>query len=261
MEIQYGTPRVHVVIGNQRVDSPTACRVELDRSAPIGRAEISVDREVLGGRVAVGQDVSLAMGFLGSSLFPVLSGKVMDLESGRLLKVVVHDKMRELTEAPVKLALRNVTCQEAVGACMSYLGLQAVMSSTRTTRRHHFIAASIPGLEVLRRAREAWDLDWDAWATEKGEIWFGPWADSPRAKADLQLELEYGRNLLELTPRDASTGTCETFLSPWLRHSHRVSIRDTRLWQRQVTARVERVEHLVEQQRGGRTRIAWTLLD
>lgn len=254
----YGTPAARVRIGDLEV-TPESVRISSDRRAPIARAEIALDRD-LSGRLEVGQDLVVALGYLGQALTPAFRGRIWELRPERLVRIVALDRMKDLTDVTIRQAFRNVTLQEVVSWCLEYAGVSDyTLSSRDTPRRHHFVAAQDTALDVLRRATQAWGVDWDCYADADGVVWVLPWEESPRAQAAPVAELEYGDDLTALEPRLQGTGMAETFLAPWVQHSHRVRLRDDRLWGAEVLVRVERVEHTVDSQRA-RTRIEWTLL-
>lgn len=254
----YGTPEALVIVGDLEV-APESVRVSSDRHAPIARAEVSLDRD-FEGQVSIGQDLVVCMGYRGQGLMRMFRGRVREVSPGRVVSLVAQDRMRDLADVRIRQAFRNVTIQEVITWCFERAGVNSyTLSPAFLPRRHHFIVADETGLDVLRRAAETWSVPWDYYADADGTVWVMPWEESPRAQADPVVDLEYGDNLLSLEPRLAGTGTAEMLLTPVIQHSHRVVIRDDRLWHAEVLARVERVEHRLDEQ-GGRTRIEWTLL-
>lgn len=254
----YGTPEAVVLIGDHETQ-PETVRVIADRHAPIARAEITLDRD-FAGEVTVGQDLVVAMGYRGQALIPVFRGRVREASPMRVIRLVAQDRMRDLADQRITQAFRNVTLQEVITWCFERAGVDNYsMSPASLPRRHHFVMAREPVLEALRRAIQTWSVPWDTYSDSEGTIWVLPWEESPRARAEPVAELVYGENLLSLEPRLAGTGATEMVLMPAISHSHRVVIRDDRMWRAEALARVERVEHLMSPE-GGRTRIEWTAL-
>jgi hypothetical protein len=262
--MDYGVPALQVLVNGVAMASVATCVVVSDRAAPIDRAEVALDRDVsASARVAEGDAVTVGMGFRGAALLRVFGGKVYSLEPGRLVTLTCLDRMRDLAGVRIKQAWRNVTPQEVITWCLERAGVDAYSLGSRAAsaqRRHHFLAADEPLPDVLRRVKEAWGLDWDQYADPAGAVHFLPWEESERALIAPVLNLQYGVNLLALEPRPQGTGIAETYLAPWVMHSHRITIRDDRLWGAEVTARVERATHTIDPQKGGRTRLEWTLL-
>jgi len=261
--MEYGTPDLRVTVGDWLASSVASVQIVTDRSAPVGLATVDLDLEDLPTpRPAIGDAVVVDLGFRGGSLARAFSGRVRATEPSRLLQLTCHDRVRDLDDALVREALRNVDLHDVARRLFDLAGLANahVLGLAPTPRRHLFTADRKGVLVLLERARRSWGVDWDLYARADGKIVFAPWAETDEAKAEPVLDLVYGQNLLELTPRPEGTGTALTLLAPWARAGHRVTLTDSRLWRRAVVARVERCTHQVDPQGGGRTRLEWTLL-
>lgn len=260
---EYGTPEIRVMVGGWLASNVASVQVVTDRAAPVGLAVVDLDLEDLPTpRPATSDLVTIDLGFAGGSLTRAFAGRVRATEPKRLLQLICHDRMRDLGDVFVREALRNVRLQDVVRRLLDRAGLPSdayELSSAATTERHLFVAARKSALVLLEGARQAWGVPWDLYARADGRIVFAPWAETAEALAEPVLDLVYGENLLELTPRPEGTGTAASLLAPWVRSGHRVQLTDSRLWQRAVVARVERCTHQVAPAGGGRTRIEWTL--
>lgn len=260
---EYGVPEARVLIGSIEVEAVESCVVTLDRAAPIVRAEISLDR----GQDAVeglkeGDEVALDLGYRGEALAPVLRGTVATIEPGRLVRFVVLDRMKTLAGTKILKAFRNVTAHEVMSWCLEHAGVDEYsLGAESTARRHHFIGRNEGLLDVARRVRESWGLQWDLYCDAAGVVRFMPWSETAEALEEPVADLVWGGNLLELQPKsgNGATGVLETFLLPWVRQGHRVNVLDAELWGRDVVVRAERVTHRIEG--GGRTEIEWTVLE
>ncbi|MBM4394355.1 MAG: hypothetical protein FJ087_01540 [Deltaproteobacteria bacterium] len=262
---EYGTPDIQVTIGGQVMPAIASVSVVADRRTPIARAEIELDRDRDAASDVTEQDpLEVALGFRGQVLRRVFRGRVHGTGPERLVGVTALDRMRELQGVRIRQAWRNANAQDVLAWSMRKAGVESFrLGAVQTSARHLFIAANEGFVDVVRRVRDAWSLDWDLSADPEGVVYCMPWAETPWAQAGIQLELEFGRNMTGFEPRTGGrTGSCETFLAPWLWHSHLVSILDQDLWGRWVTVRVERVEHKVTfkgSAKGGRTRIEWSM--
>lgn len=264
--MDYGVPEVQFLLNGLELPVVVSLEVAGDRAAPIGRAVVTLDRDVPGvAEAKEGDSVSIALGFRGANLFPVFAGRVGGVEPARLVTLTCFDRMHELARTRIHQAWLNADVREIVTWCMERAGVNAhdlVLSAAEPPRQHHFVAANETVLEVLRRITETWSLDWNYFADSAGKIYFLPWAEVPWAQGESMLTLEYAQNLTVLEPRSGGRGLAETLLAPWLRHSAWMTLSDERLWgRRNMAVRCERVTHLVDRKKGGRTRIEWTLLE
>lgn len=261
--MEYGAPDIRVTIAGWTTARVASCVLTTDRSAPIGRAEISLDLEDLPTpSPAAGDAITVDLGFRGGDLVRAWEGRVRQTEPGRLFRIVGQDGIRDLADVVLTQAYRNVSLQDVARFLLERAGVSRfVLGTAKTDRQHLFVARGQGVLALLEEARRSWGVDWDLFTRARtGEVVFAPWAETAEALADSAAELEYGRNLVDLVARPEGTGTAETWAMPWLRAGHRVHITDARLWKAAEAVRCERVTHELMPRKGGKTRIEWTRL-
>ncbi len=238
---------------------PSHVRTTDARTTPIGRAEITFERE---GDVALQDGAPLEV-WLGDGLTAaqrVFKGRIRGVLEGDRVGVLALDGMRDLRDVLLLQAFRNVDVHQVFQWAFERAGVTAyTLGSAKTRRSHHFICRNEPLLALFERARATWGLaSWDFYADADGEIWFLPWAEAPGALADPVAELVSGENLLDVQPRTIDLGTAETFVLPAIHHSDLVILEDTETWGRRATVRVERVSHEWTKDRA-RTRVEWAI--
>lgn len=232
------------------------------RLTPIGRATLTVDR-AQAERVVLrnGVPVVIGMGYQNVGLRKVFGGRISHVEpADEKIQVLALDGMAELATKRVRRAFTNATLQEAVGAALDEHQVLHDLAAAETRRARHFVCPSQTLLEVLAAARTTWGAEaWDLWMDPDGRMWFGPWAETARAKADPVGDLEHGSNLLAFTPSTKGSGMAETLLAPDIEHSRRVRLWHRELWQGALTVRIDRATHVVESGQVAKTRLEWTL--
>lgn len=255
-----GRPTVQVLVAGVEV-VPTRVEVAASRLNPVARCVLSLDRDQPEAvTIAEGSPVDVLMGHELTGVRPVFSGRVRQVSPEDQVQLVALDAMRDLRDVRVRQVFSQVTASEVVQWVADHAGLVLHMAAERTARRRHFVAANVPLPEVIRQVRQTWGLlDWDWWCDVDGSLWLGPWADTARARRDPVAHLEWGRNLLEMTPSAGATGVAETWLDEAIEHSTRVELTDPRAWSGRRLARVERVTHTWAPGRA-RTRVEWATL-
>lgn len=256
-----GRPTVQVLVAGVEV-VPTRVEVAASRLNPVARCVLSLDRDQPEAvTIAEGSPVEVLMGRELTGVRPVFRGRVRQVSPEDQVQLVALDGMRDLRDVLVRQVFSQVTAREVVEWVADQAGLVLHMAPlSRHARRRHFVAANVPLPEVIRQVRQTWGLlDWDLWCDVDGSVWFGPWADTVRARRDPVAHLEWGRNLLEMTPSAGSTGVAETWLDEAIEHSTRVKLTDPRAWGGSRLARVERVAHTWAPGRA-RTRVEWAIL-
>jgi hypothetical protein len=256
-----GLPIAEVFVDGTRA---TCARVEVtdSRLTPIGRAILSIDkaqseRVVLRNRATV----AIGMGYQNTGLRKVFGGRIRHVDPGDVaVGVVALDAMADLEGMRVKRSFANASLQDVVRASLDEHQVRHELASTETRRARHFVAPNLSLLQVLAAARTTWGAqDWDLWADVDGKVWFGPWAETARSKADPVGDLEYGSNLLAFEPSTRGTGMAETLLAPEIEHSRRVRLWHRDLWQGALTVRIDRATHVVVGDQVAKTRLEWTL--
>lgn len=256
----YGVPEVRVMADGRELEGLAFVRVVSSRTQPVDRLDagfVAVEHAPL-----EGERIAVAMGYRGQAPVVVFGGRVRDVAGTGPVDVMAQDVVRELRDdaARIRQAFRNATFAEVVRWSLGRVGVsKVVLGSAETARRHLFIAANEPALDVCQSALRTWGLDgWDLYGDAEGTVHIVPWAESTRALEEPVLDLEYGENVTEFEPRGERQGIVETWLAPWVRHSHRVRLRHESLWAGALVARVDQVEHAWDR-RGGRTRVEWSV--
>jgi hypothetical protein len=254
----YGVPEVRVMAEGRELDGLAFVRVVSSRTSPVDRLEAGF--VTVAGAPLEGERIAVAMGYRGQAPTVVFGGRVRDVAGAGPVEVTAQDVVRELRDTRVRQAFRNATFAEVVRWSLQRAGVRTVvLGSAETPRRHLFIAANQPVLDVCRAAQRTWGLeDWDLYGAPDGSVYVVPWAESARALEEPVLDLEYGQNVTEFEPRGERQGIVETWLAPWVKHSHRVRLRHESLWPGALVARVDQVEHAWDRQ-GGRTRVEWSV--
>ncbi len=255
-----GRPIVEVRVAGVEV-VPARVEVTASRLAPVGRCMLALDRDqpetVTFSEIS---PVEVLMGRELAGVRPVFRGRVRQLSPEEQVHVIALDAMRDLRDVRVRQAFSQVTAQEVLAWVADRFGLALHAPSVPTARRRHFVAASVPVTQLLRQVQQTWGLaDWDCWADVDGSVWMGPWSDTARARREPVAHLEWGRNLLEMTPSTGDTGVAETWLDEAIQHSTRVVLTDPRAWSGSRIARAERVTHTWAPGRA-RTRVEWAIL-
>lgn len=255
-----GRPMVQVRVAGVEV-VPASVEVTASRLHPVSRCTLSLDRdqpETV--TIAETSLVEILMGRELTGVQPVFRGRVRQVSPEEQVHLVALDAMRDLRDVLVRQVFSQVTAQEVLEWVADAAGLELRMPPVRTARRRLFVAANVPLLQVMRQVRQTWGLfDWDCWADVDGSVWVGPWAETARARREPVAHLQWGRNLLEMTPSTGDTGVAETWLDEAIQHSARVVLTDPRAWRGSRIARVERVTHTWAPGRA-RTRVEWAIL-
>jgi hypothetical protein len=267
--MDYGVPEARVFVAGEEVPTVPSVVVTSAREQPFDRAVVSIDRDWSGADdLVAGAALEVALGYRESALQTAFRGQVLRFEPGRCLDLVAQDRMAVVGAARLKAALRNMNLQEVLAWALEQAGVtsaQVGADAFQTRPAHCFAVRDERLVDLFRRLPQTWPVaaGWDLWMDldDAGTVRFLPWAESARAIVEPQLDLEWGENIFDLVPTEGGgTGVVETYLAPWVLHSHRITITDKRLWGREVTARVERVVHRVSESDSG-TRIEWTLLE
>lgn len=258
---EYISPTFEVNIGQFSFRKVKDFRVFSSRINPIDRAEIDLDtEETPTSSIAKDQPVEIWQGYREKGLWDIFSGTVQDVSPARIVTVYCKDAMEKLRKTKITQSFRNVRPQEIVNYALGKAGMtRAVICSRSLPQKHSFIVSGKNGIETLKLVNQSWGLDdWRFYTEPDGEFYWGPWEESKRYQQGEIVTLEYGKSLLELTPSDEETGTLTTIALPFVRHSELIRIIDGRFWDREVTARVERITYLHGSK--ARTRIEWRIL-
>jgi hypothetical protein len=257
--IEYIAPAFEIIIGDLEVKKIESFQVRSSRTNPIDCAEINIDALDLSGTIAKGQPVQIWQGYREKGLWPVFSGSVADTQSKRLFTVYCKDAMEQLRHQTITRSFVDTQPRDVIQYVLGVCGVSNYKLSARTLpRKHTFILAGKNGIEAIKLVNRSWGLDdWRFYFEPTGEFWWGPWEESERYQQGEIVTLEYGRNLLDLTPSDYATGTLKTIALPFVRHSELIKIVDDRFWGEEVTARVERIKHHFGAE--ARTYIEWTI--
>lgn len=257
---EYISPTAELVIGDQRLIRLQAAEVISSRMHPIDTAEIRLDiADYPADLATVGQAVQLWLGYRDKGLWPVFSGEIVDLSVKRVAVISARDAMERLRQIRITKTFLNSQPQEIIKFVLNRAGLtDAVLSGQTLPQKHTFVLAGANGIEAVKLVNRSWDLvDWRFYTDPGDRFYWGPWQESDRYRQDEIVTFEYGKNILDLIPSDARTGSLLTILLPFLRHSEVIQIVDQRFWGRTVTARIERINHIFGPK--ARTKIEWRL--
>jgi hypothetical protein len=258
--IEYIAPAFKIVIGDLEVKKIESFQVYSSRLNPVDCAEINLDALGLSGPIAKGQSVEIWQGYREQGLWPVFTGSVVDTQSKRIYTVKCKDAMEQLRRQTITKSFVDAQPRDIIKYILNVYGVSNYrLSNEILSNKHTFILAGKTGIEGIKLINRSWGLDdWRFYFEPTGEFYWGPWKESPRHQQGEVVTLEYGQNLLDLTPSDHETGNLTTIALPFIRHSEIIKIVDNRFWDREVTARVERIKHTFGMK--ARTCIEWTIV-
>jgi hypothetical protein len=242
----YIAPCVSINIGGWTTDKTDRAKVTAGSANPVAVAEIAVPVE--GVDVAgfqKGMPVTVYMGYREKGVWPVFSGKVEDIASERELVIYAKDRMETLRQTRITKAFTDAVPKEVIKYALAKAGVNDyALSAKAFPRKHNFIAKDLTAIQVIKLVNKTWGINWDFYFEPEGKFFWGAWEESARYNNGRPAAtLEYGENILDLAPSDNGTGILTTFLLPFIRHSNVILIRDSRFWDTEVLAKVERVTY------------------
>lgn len=261
--LPYVTPVWAIEIGDWVVRRLVRFDVCSSRISPVDVAEIEVDR--IGFPlvdVGKGDPVKIWQGYREHGLWQIFGGTVQDIIPGKTVVVSCHDAMRDLSGVRLSQSYTSIVPQEIIRSALAKANVTRYRISARVLPpRRQFVALGESVTEILKRVNRTWSLeDWSFYFDPEGEFWWGPWEESDRylKQGDLTV-LALGQNLLDhQVQKDEQEGVFETVAMPWLRHSHRVVLRDGRFWSGDKTVRLDRI-HYHHSKEKARFRAEWSL--
>lgn len=236
---------------------PVGATLLASRQSPMARLEVLLEPGDISWSDAADAEVRVAMGYEGA-VMDVFSGRVITPVPGNPVRLVALDGLHEVKRVTLTTAIVRPTLQDVMDVLLLQAGQHDVVIGSNERQIRVFVAKSIGGLDVIQAVRTSFDVHhWDLYIEPDGTIYFGPWAESPRALAGVQLQLVQGENIesLKLDPRGGSVGTA---LVPWVAPGHLIEIKDPDVARATITARVERVVHKFAADDGGTTELLWT---
>lgn len=256
-------PNWHLQIGEYSVERLVRLELVSARQNPFDVVTLAIDNAEGGSseELVEGLPIFIAAGDRSAGVAPVFSGRVEEVQPGRILTITARDAMALVADKKVTRTWTNVTPQEVARVCLRDVGIDFTLHDAELKRRHMVTARGRSVLALLQEMDAAWQLGWDLYCHEDGTLWWGPWEESPRYKASLEADMPvfvHGESLLGLEPSGTDTGQLRSWLQPDIRHSQLIGIQDDRLWRQQVVARVERVRHVVGA--GGLTELEWRVV-
>ncbi|MCM0757342.1 hypothetical protein M7775_02010 [Sporomusa sphaeroides DSM 2875] len=244
---EYIAPYVSVQIGPWATTKTVSVEVHSSRINPIDTANIVIPTEGIGtADITKGMPVEIHMGYREKGLWPVLSGKVMDVSTSRVIQVQAKDSMETLRQTRITKAFVDAVPREIIKYALLTAGIEShILNDKILPRRHHYVSKALTVIQLINHINRTWALEDYAYYFEPdGQFYWGPWEESPRYNGGQPVgTLEYGVSILDLVPSDESTGTLKTFLLPWINHSELLILRDTRFWSAEVLVRIERVQY------------------
>lgn len=259
-EQEFIAPCHRVKIGDFDVKKLVSLEVISSRINPCDLAKISLDcMDINPEDFHKDDQVKIALGYQEKGYWDVFNGFILDVSKKRDIDIYCKDWMVLLGKRITK-TFKNATPQEIIAFGLQSAGIsQYILSSRYLNQRHLFVATSITVIDLIKLVNRTWNLeDWAFYFEPEGSFYWGPWEDSDRYWRGLITTFEYGKNIINLVPSNEETGTLETILLPFLRHSTLIKITDTRFWRRTVTARIERLRFRMEKSKA-RTYIEWRI--
>ncbi len=252
---------VEVDIGGFAVQKVAQCLVVTAANSPVDRAELVLPVEGLEPQ-AIRRDaeVTIQAGYHEKGSWTLFVGQVVDVAWGPRVRVLCRDRMDGWRKTRLTQALVDVTARDVVDFVARQVGWRSVrLSDSPTSRRHYFVLAGQNAIESIRLVNRTWGLPYAFYIDpETGEFFWGPWDESPRREAEV-VQFEYGVNVIRLEPFTMERyGLLETIFVPYLRHSQLIRVVDRRYWGQDISARVERITHVVSE-RKARSIVEWSL--
>ncbi len=251
--IPYVSPDCKMQIGKYKVQKFNRLFVASDRRIPFDLVELEIPQSIQ--KISSGDELSIAYGYKEDTSWELFKGLVQNVYSSKTKEIFAKDMMLKLNEK-ISSSFVNVTPQEIISSCLSWIGISNVFLSKQQFDKKDFVIFDLDIISVLRRIKDTWDLDdgWSFYCNPDGSFFWGKWDESFRSKLPV-LKLEYGRNIIDLKP-GLNGGILKTVILP-LFHSQKIKIVDQRYWQNEVLARVERVE-IIQFESKGRMILEWT---
>lgn len=259
-EMEFIAPCHRIEIGDYKVNRLASLEVISSRINPCDLAQVNIDcLGVTPHDFQKNDPVKIALGYSEKGFWNVYNGLITDVSQKRTIEIFTKDNM-VLLKKQISKTFVNATPQEIITFGLRAAGInQFVLSSHYLNKKHLFVAKDITVINLIKMVNRTWNLeDWSFYFEPEGTFYWGPWDDSERYRKGLITVFEYGKNIINLVPSDEETGTLETILLPFLRHSTLIEIRDSRFWRRTVTARIERIRFIMERKKA-RTYIEWQI--
>ncbi|MGE5606889.1 MAG: hypothetical protein ACM3YE_14530 [Bacteroidota bacterium] len=257
---EFIAPYHRVNIGDFTVKRLDSLEIVSSRINPCDLARISLDcLEVNPEDFHKDDPVNVSLGYQEIGTWKVFDGFVQDPSKKRIIDLFCKDRMVRLG-AKITKTFVNATPQEIISFGLRAAGIdQFILSSRYLNQRHLFVAKDITVIDLIKLVNRTWNLDdWAFYFEPEGTFYWGPWEESERYKRGALTVFEYGKNIINLDPSDEETGTLETILLPFLRHSTLIKIQDSRFWRRSVIARIERIRFRIEKTKT-RSFIEWRI--
>jgi hypothetical protein len=242
----YIAPYVTVNIEGWNTNKPARVRVTAGSANPVAVAEIAIPSEGVDvSGFSKNMAVAIYMGYREKGVWPVFSGKVDDISSERELIIYAKDRMETLRQTRITKAFVDTVPQEVIKYSLAKAAAgDYALSGKAFPRKHHFIVKDLTVIQAIKLANKTWGVDWPFYFEPEGQFCWGEWQESGRYGGGAPVAtFEYGENILDLEPSDNGTGILKTFLLPFIRHSNVILIRDSRFWDTEVLAKVERATY------------------
>lgn len=255
--------QIEVYIGGWKINKITSLQVISSNQTPIDLATIEIPAEYVElEAINRNMPVKIYMGYYDVGTWLVFSGLVKDVVWGRSIVIYCKDLMEELRK--IKVVQSFVDAEPAI--IMKYLMAKAgvenyEISDLQQEAKHHFILSNQNILQAQRLLNSAWDLEWQFYREPEGNVVWQPIIATERYnKGNAVLKLEYGINLLALTPTENTSGTLTTFVLPFLRHSQVIKVKDLRYWAQELKVLINKIEY-VYCNGSAEMRAEWSILD
>lgn len=262
--LPYISPTCGITVGAWRVNRLKRFDVFSSRINPSDLGEIETERASFPlGSVLKGDKVLIHQGYRESGIWLIFGGTVDDVvPDSKTVVITCQDGMKPLKGTNLTQVFTSVLPGEVFTFGLGRAGITSFRLSTQTVNCvPRFVCAGEPATAAFKRVNRTWGLeDWAFYFEPEGGFWWGPWEESDRYTQQTEIPvLEYGQNILEHEPRDSNQkGVLETIALPFLRHSHRIKIRDRRFFSSEQVARIDRV-HYHHGEKKARLRIEWSL--
>ena len=259
-DVEWALPDARVTVGDWDVRRFEQLKVVSAAGDLTDRCWLSIDNTVGGAEAfAIGQELLVEAGYRDTGYGQVFHGVLTNVRRERVCRLVAADVGLLLERHRVRRAFLDVTAADVVKACLEDAGIESYAVTGGGPKRHHFVAANQTVAQILLAVNRSWGLRYVAYAEPDGTVYWGPWESSPRATAQTgRFVFERGVNIVNLRPGESGSGELETVWMPQLRHSQLLGIRDPEFVRGTLSARAERVVHLLTS-REARTTVRWRL--
>ncbi|MDI3480784.1 MAG: hypothetical protein PWQ97_439 [Tepidanaerobacteraceae bacterium] len=254
MDITYLAPIWYIEIEGYKLNKIIRFVVNSSYKDPIDTADIEIQYQPeLASVFSDGMSATIYMGYREQGLALVFKGNITKINRDKIITIHCQNQARLLKKSLIR-AFYNIKPDSVIKWCLAQVGISDADVYSGLPPFARFIANGT-GIEIFKKVANTWSLkDWCYYIEPEDQFYWGPIAQSPRAKTDPFI-FEAPGNIISHEAKDGY-GIIEARSTPNIRPLNLINVIDKRYWSNYKTLRVSKVKYLQDQTKA-RTYIEW----